>query len=221
MEEKLRSCVLFSGLSAQAIAELLPLGRRQTYAKGQVLLAPRQRLDQLSVVVDGCVQLFHLFADGQRSLLGVVEQSEVFGAELVCTPTRLSPYHAVCSAHTTLLSFPAEVFLQPGRLSEATRQTVCAGLLKLVANENVKKDYRLAILSQNGLRARIWTYLTMQADKRGQDSFAIPFSREDLASFLCVNRSALSHELSKMEKEGLILFRKNQFTVLKRGLSHE
>ena len=211
MEEKLRSCVLFSGLSAQAIAELLPLGRRQTYAKGQVLLAPRQRLDQLSVVV----------ADGQRSLLGVVEQSEVFGAELVCTPTRLSPYHAVCSAHTTLLSFPAEVFLQPGRLSEATRQTVCAGLLKLVANETVKKDYRLAILSQNGLRARIWTYLTMQADKRGQDSFAIPFSREDLASFLCVNRSALSHELSKMAQDGLILFRKNQFTILKRGLSHE
>lgn len=38
-----------------------------------------------------------------------------------------------------------------------------------------------------------------------------------MADFLCVNRSALSHELSRMEREGLIRFHKNQFTLLLAG----
>lgn len=88
-------------------------------------------------------------------------------------------------------------------------------LLTHIANENMKKEYRLAILSQNGLRDRITTYLTMQARRRGENSFTIPFSREEMASFLCVNRSALSHELGLMRSEGIIEFRKNRFTLLR------
>ncbi len=86
-------------------------------------------------------------------------------------------------------------------------------MLILIANENIKKEYRLAILSQNGLRERITAYLSMQARRRGETSFSIPFSRDEMASFLCVNRSALSHELSLMQQEGLITFRKNTFTL--------
>ena len=77
----------------------------------------------------------------------------------------------------------------------------------------MKKEYRLAILSQNGLRERITTYLTMQASRRQKTAFTIPYSREELAAFLCVNRSALSHELSRMQSEGLITFRKNYFCL--------
>ena len=82
-------------------------------------------------------------------------------------------------------------------------------------DENMKKAYRLAIMSRNGLRERILAYLTMQAAKRGTNTFTIPFSREELAAFLCVNRSALSHELSLMRQEGLLDFHKNNFSLLK------
>ena len=78
----------------------------------------------------------------------------------------------------------------------------------------MKKDYRLAILSHKGLRERLMTYLTMQAAKRGTATFSIPFDREALASFLCVNRSALSHEIAAMRKEGIIDCKKNTFTLI-------
>jgi len=86
-------------------------------------------------------------------------------------------------------------------------------LLTLLSHESVRKEYRLAILARRGLRERVMTYLTMQAQKRGAASVTIPFSREELASFLCVNRSALSHELSCMARDGLITFHKNRFTL--------
>ena len=86
-----------------------------------------------------------------------------------------------------------------------------------MSDESLRKHYRLAILAQRGLRDRVLVYLTMQAERRGTQTFRIPFSREELAAFLCVNRSALSHELSRMEAEGLIRFRKNEFTLLSAG----
>ena len=91
-------------------------------------------------------------------------------------------------------------------------------LLTWVSNENMKKEYRLAILSQKGLRERIWTYLTMQSLRLQRNAFAIPFTREEMAAFLCVNRSALSHELSRMQQEGLLTFHKNFFSLT--GMLH-
>ena len=41
----------------------------------------------------------------------------------------------------------------------------------------------------------------------------IPFSREELADFLCVNRSALSKELGRMQQEQLIRFHRNRFIL--------
>ena len=87
----------------------------------------------------------------------------------------------------------------------------------MLSDDNLRKHYRLAILAQRGLRDRVLVYLTMQAERRGTASFRIPFSREELADFLCVNRSALSHELSRMEAESLIRFYKNEFTLLSAG----
>lgn len=84
----------------------------------------------------------------------------------------------------------------------------------LLSHENMRKFYRLAILSQRSLRSRIMMYLTMQAGQRGTKGFHIPFSREELASFLCVNRSALSRELGRLQREGVIQFRGNQFAIL-------
>ena len=39
-------------------------------------------------------------------------------------------------------------------------------------------------------------------------------SREQMAQYLCVNRSALSNELNKMKREGLIDFKRGQFWLL-------
>ena len=113
--------------------------------------------------------------------------------------------------------FYGEPLEASGGLSEEARTLLWRHLTVLLSQENMRKHYRLAILSQRGVRERVLVYLTMQAGKKGTSRFRIPFTREELADFLCVNRSALSHELGKMEREGLIRFRKNEFTLLSEG----
>ena len=206
---------VFRGMDQKLLEqELLTKGRVKKYTKGSYLLIPQQVQDHFAIILKGKIHTQHLFADGYCSILDVLEEWELFGADLICTKSRISPYHAVAATDLELLIFPWYLLFTPGHLSEAYRQELLLRLLRLIANSNMQKEYRLAILSQKGLRERILTYLQMQATKRQVRSFEIPFSRDDLASFLCVNRSALSHELSKMQEEGLIRFRKNSFTLL-------
>lgn len=47
--------------------------------------------------------------------------------------------------------------------------------------------------------------------KNESERFDIPFNRQQLADYLGVDRSALSAELGKMQREGLLEFRKNHF----------
>ena len=44
----------------------------------------------------------------------------------------------------------------------------------------------------------------------------IPFDRQQLADFLCVERAAMSAELSKLQKEGLLVTKRNHFELLAR-----
>ena len=210
----LRGTELFEQVSDEILLqEILPHRQLQEYQKGQFLIEPQQRVSRFAVIAAGKVHIMHIFPEGNYSLISAMSRGEVLGADLVCTPTQISPYHAVAAVPTRILYFPVELITQPGRVQENVRLRILGNLLALISNENMKKEYRLAILSQRGLRERIVSYLIMQAGRRRKTTFAISFSREELAAFLCVNRSALSHELSLMQQEGLITFHKNVFSL--------
>lgn len=213
MQTLLSKTELFRDFPESVTREILRQGQIHEFAKGQFIIEPQQQVNHFSILISGRVHIMHLFPDGGCSLMTALMPPEILGFDLICTKSRLSPYHVAAVAPTQLLSFPAELLLEPGSLPEEYRLKALSNLLTMISHHNMKKEYRLAILSQKGLRARIVTYLSMQASKRNTESFRIPFTREEMAAFLCVNRSALSHELSLMEQDGLISYRGNLFTL--------
>lgn len=214
----LSRCRLFQGLPREALErEVLPRGKRRELERQAVLVAPGDRVDWFAVVLRGKVQISQIFSDGTSSLMDALGPGYALGTDLICTRSRRSPYYAVAAERLEVLQFPGALLLEPGALSGEAQTVLRRNLLTILSDDNLRKHYRLAILAQRGLRDRVLVYLTMQAERRGTPTFRIPFSREELAAFLCVNRSALSHELSRMEAEGLIRFRKNEFTLLSAG----
>ncbi|MCI8537470.1 MAG: Crp/Fnr family transcriptional regulator [Oscillospiraceae bacterium] len=214
----LERCALLAGLPAEVVRQrLLPWGVLRQYPKNGALISVQERVDWFGILLTGRVQIVQQFSSGASSLMENLFPSYVLGLDLICTKSRRSPYCALAAAPVQVLIFPDEALMEPGGLPEAERMLVWKNLLTLLAQENMRKHSRLAVLAQRGLRDRILTYLTMQAGRRGACQFQIPFTRDELADYLCVNRSALSHELSLMRQEGLIRFRKNEFTLLPAG----
>ena len=58
------------------------------------------------------------------------------------------------------------------------------------------------------------SYLSYQAMEREKEEFDIPYNRQQLADYLGVDRSAMSNELGKMQKDGLIEVKRNHFRIL-------
>ena len=211
----LKETPLFSDLSAEEIQEqILPWGRIQDILKGNHLISFQDKVDYFGVVLSGKINLIHIYGNGDYGIMGVLEPGDLYGTDLMYTGSRISPYYAQATQQTQVLTLPADLILGRGRLPETIRLRVIEKLLMMISDENMRKEYRLAILFQKGIRDRIMTFLTMQANKRHTNTFSVPFTRDEMASYLCVNRTCLSHELSMMEQEGIIKFRRNVFTLL-------
>ena len=63
------------------------------------------------------------------------------------------------------------------------------------------------------LRRRILLFLRDRREAAGSDYFRVPYSRQEMAEVLGVNRSALSRELGRMQREGLLEFYRSSFRL--------
>ena len=85
---------------------------------------------------------------------------------------------------------------------------------------NVNSKIRVRMLTrkidhmgQRSIREKVMAYLSFESERQKKQTFTIPYNRQQLADYLAVDRSALSAELSRMKKDGLIRFEKNCFQL--------
>lgn len=202
-EEKLRA--VFFGLQ----------GTVKQYHKGEAVLCEGDIANYIGILLKGSLCVTKVFLDGEHSLIQHLEPLNMVAADIACTHTKKSPYFIYAKEETSIFTVPYAIIEKQGKINEEVRLCIINNILKNIAHENIRKYYKIEILSRKSLRERILIYLTIQQKIKKSDTFSIPFNREQLAEYLCVNRSALSNELSRMQKEGILEIKRNRFTMLK------
>lgn len=215
LQEILQNGVLFRDMTAEEIKEIVDhiQGRMVTLEAGEAYCMPGDLLTNVGVIVSGEVLISKIMDSGDENLIQKFQQGYLLGADIAYSTTRINPYYIYASMRSEIWTFPVENMMREGLFSESVSRKLLANTVRFLANENVRKQFKIDVLSQNGLRDRIMSYLMTRSSKLGTNEFRIPFDREEMANYLCVNRSALSHELSLMRNEGLIDFRKNYFRI--------
>jgi CRP/FNR family transcriptional regulator, dissimilatory nitrate respiration regulator len=206
---------IFAGFTEQEKAELLSMlgiGIHK-YEKGAILTLTDQVVNDVCVLLAGRLNILKADLNGNLQLLREVSPYETYTAEIVCTPTRVSPLIITCKTNAAILSLPYDRIVIGGTLTDAQRVRLMKNLLEIVANQNIRQLYKIDILSRRSLRERVCIYLSI-LQKKKSSSFSLSMNREELAQYLCVDRSALSRELGRMQRDGLIRFKKNQFQVM-------
>ena len=143
-----------------------------------------------------------------------LKRSYMVGLEIAVSLKKTSPYTMYASLPSTVYWFPVRYIEEPGMLEEADRIFLYQRIVYFLANEDIRKYRKIEILSSKSVREKIEKYLKIQKIRYKSNEFDIDFNREQLANYLGLNRSVLSHELKKMEKEGLLIVRKNHFILL-------
>ena len=92
----------------------------------------------------------------------------------------------------------------------AMAQIVKADTLHLVCDQKIREMLTQKV-GPNPLSHRVYIDIVKIIG-----AIDIPFDRQQLADFLCVKRAAMSAELSKLQKEGLLATKRNHFELLTR-----
>ncbi len=187
---------------------------QKSYEKDEIILHAQSSTNLIGLLLEGKINIVATDFQGNRLIMGHTGTGLVFGEAYAITGQKLF-VDAVALTKCKVL------FLDITRVLNDTTHTECwylillKNLLKISSNKNLNLSSRNVHTSSKSIRGRVIAYLTDRRNQVGTSEFNIPYDRQAMADYLNVDRSALSAELSRMQKEGIIQYRKNHFKLLK------
>lgn len=211
----LEGVLLFRGIVGEALKEVLTcLGSTdRRYPKGAVILRAGEPATHLGLVLAGQVQVSRLGADGSRQVMAAIGPGGLFGEAYACAGTQWLPVTAAAGVDSHVLLLDRARILAPCAAACPFHQGLIANLMAVLAQKNIQLSQSLEHLSKRTLREKLLSYLEEQAALAGKRRFVIPFDRQALADYLCVDRSALSRTIGGLRQEGVLEANHNVFCL--------
>lgn len=209
----LAGTILFQGISPDNIPQLLEcLGTEQRkFKKGSILFHTGDTIQSMGLVLSGSVTIENDDLWGNKSILDHIGTGEIFAETYACIPEEPLMVNVTAAETAEVLFFHTDRLLKTCQSSCEHHSQLIRNLLTVTAQKNLNLSRHILHTSSKYIRGRLLSYLSFQAGQQGTLQFTIPFNRQQLADYLNVDRSSLSKELSKMQKEGLLSVQKNQF----------
>lgn len=212
---ELYDCFLFRDMEKEKVDSVVRRldGRIRNYQKKEIVICEEDPVHEIGILLSGEICKVQYSPDGTEQMVQKLQKSYMVGLEIAVSLKKTSPYSMYASQPSTVYWFPVKYIEESGVLEESERIFLYQRIGHFLANEDIRKYRKIEILSSRSVREKIEKYLKIQKIRYQSDEFDIEFNREQLASYLGLNRSVLSHELKKMEKEGLLKVRKNHFIL--------
>ena len=212
---QLQKSMLFRGMTEPEITKALQVleAHEKCYEKGETLLTAGSVTERMGLVLEGSVTIESNDAWGNRTIISHVGCGQVFAETYALLENEPMLVDVMASEDCRIL------FLRSGRI-QSLQNSPNPWALKYITNLLTISMHKNLILSGRSfhtapktIRGRVMAYLNSVSLQKGSREFDIPFDRQQLADYLNLERSALSKELGKMQREGLISCRKNHFII--------
>ena len=211
----LTQTALFRGMRPEEAEDVLAcLGTEErAYPKGTAVCRVGERVSALGVVLHGRVLIETCDLWGRTAVLDSVGPGQIFAEAYACLPEEPIMVDVSAAEDTQIL------FLEVARILQICPQTcshhslLIQNLLRLTAQKNLTLSRKIFYTTSKSIRGRLLAYLSDQAVRTGSRSFTIPFNRQQLADYLNVDRSALSAELGRLRREGLVRTWRSHFVL--------
>ena len=212
----LKRTKLFSGVGEEDIASLLScLGaRKKEYKKGEYILREGEHISDIFILVEGKIHIQKDDYWGNRSILSVISVGEMFGEAYSSPESGALLNDVVAVEYSTVIFFDVKRILTTCSSACRFHNMIVQNMFFAILDKNRKLVQKLGHMSGRTTRAKLISYLSEEAKRQGSSAFTVPFNRQQLADYLCVDRSAMSNELCKMRDEGMIRFEKSRFELL-------
>ena len=216
--EILKKCALFQNIEEEKLLTMLTcLGAQViSFDKKYTILTEGKPARYIGIVLTGSVQIIQIDYFGNRSILGNVLPSEVFNEAFACAEVESVPVTVIANEPSEIMLIDSDHILHTCSNNCGFHQQLIFNLMKDLAQKTIQFHRRIEITSKRTTREKLMAYLLSEAKRHNSAYFDIPFDRQELADYLEVERSGLSSEIGKLQKEGVLESHRKHFKLLQK-----
>ena len=211
----LRNSPLFQGMTEEEILSVLHCVNATVLhkKKGEYIFRVGDSTESMGLVLSGSVLSMQEDLWGHRNIMHRIGAGEYFAEPYAATVGSVLNVSVVADEDSEIM------LLNMGRLLK-TCSNACAhhnrlvqNLVSVMARRVMNLNEKITHMAKRSTREKLLSYLSAESMRQGRLSFTIPYDRQQLADYLCVERAAMSVELSKLQKEGFLKTNRNHFTL--------
>ncbi len=211
----IQSSQLFSGISENELTAMLSClnAKKKDFPKDTFLLRTGDTTESIGFVLSGNIMIIQEDIWGNRNIISKAGPGQTFAVAYACAPGSVLNISVFAETPVTVMFLNVKRILNICPSACAHHSRMIRNLLGELAMKNLHVNEKLTHMGQRTTRSKLMSYFSAEAQRLGKYEFDIPFSRQQLADYLAVERSGLSLELGKMRKDGILDFHKNHFIL--------
>lgn len=212
----LQNTVLFDGISPEDISGLLVCleASVREVKKHQQILSEGDPAKYVGILLSGSACVTNQDIYGNRSILSQVHTGELFGESFACADASILPVSVVANEDSRVMLIDCRRVISSCSNACGFHNQMIYNLLRAVARRNLEFHKKLEITARRTTREKLMAFLLAEAKRAGSKRFTISYDRQALADYLGVERSAMSAELSKLQKDGVLQTKRKEFILL-------
>ena len=212
----LRNSSFFQGMTDGEILSVLHCvsGTTVKKEKDEYIFRMGDSTQLMGLVLRGSVLCIQEDLWGHRNIVERIGVGEYFAEPFAATAGAVLNVSVVAAEDTEIMLLNMHRLLQTCPSACAHHNKLIRNLVSVMARKVLNLNNKITHMGKRNTRQKILSYLSTESMKQGKLSFDIPYDRQQLADYLCVERAAMSVELSKLQKEGYLKTNRNHFQLM-------
>ena len=220
---ELKESTLFTGIAEKDLKNLIECidPKIRTIKSGAFVFRAGDNIRSVYFILTGSMHIVDEDFLGNNFIVETMRSGVLFGEAYVFSSLQNYLVSVTAAEDSVILEMNPSSLFETCTKGCQHHSTLVRNALHIVAEKIVLLTAKIGHITRRTIREKLLSYLTKCSQIEKNNSFYIPYSRQQLADYLCVDRSALSHELSRLKKQGLIHYHKNYFELLDEESNHK
>lgn len=204
---------IFNKISVNNQKKLLKLLEANTlFFKKDSTVLSHVKGNIIGVILEGYAQIIRTDYNGNTTIIEELEEGNIFGST-ISSLNRIE-YDIVTKEDTKIIFFDYDLILNFQNNNYSYYNQFIKNILTITIALIEEKNDHIEILSQKTIRDKLLTYFEIIFKKNSSKNIYLTSSYSDLASYLAIDRSAMSRELKSLRDEGFISSKGRKITLL-------
>ena len=204
----------FDNLSEKSIKKVLQLIEGHTFKYGvkEDIIQTIRTDSMIGIVIDGMADIIYHDYKGNNITVETLTENQIFGTDISGINNR--EYSIITKEPTTIVTFDYRLLTRRENVDNRLFNEFILNMFDIIHEKIKQKNERIQVLSNKTIRNKLLEYFSIERKKSHSRNIYLPGNFSDLANYLCVDRAAMTRELSFMKEEGFIETKSKRITIL-------